>query len=119
MSPFRGCAAPGCPALVRVGTGARCPTHAADAAAQRDASDAARRADPARIYATERWRTFRRWFLARHPLCVDCGGLADTVDHLETVRARPDLAFVEDNCRPRCASCHSRRTSREHSWNRR
>ncbi len=68
------------------------------------------------FYGTKRWRRFRRWFLVRHPLCVECNGPANEVDHIESRRERPDLAFDESNLRALCKSCHSRRTARDQGW---
>jgi 5-methylcytosine-specific restriction protein A len=119
MSPFRRCAHPTCPALVPDGTGSRCPTHQAAAAAERRAADRRRNAtDPFRIYGTPEWRTFRASVLAARPWCVDCGAVATDVDHLVPVREAPARAFDASNVVPRCHPDHSRRTSREHSWNR-
>ena len=118
MSPFRRCAHPTCPVLVADGTGSRCSTHQAAANAQRRAYDRARSTDPFRIYSTPEWRAFRAGVLAAHPLCIDCGAPASDVDHLVPVRDAPGRALDPTNVIPRCHRDHSRRTSREHSWNR-
>ena len=118
MSPFRICAYPTCRALVREGTGSRCPTHQAAVDAQRRASDRARSMDSFRIYSTPEWRSFRALVLAAHPRCVDCGALATDVDHLIPVREAPDRALDPSNVVSRCHPHHSARPSREHSWNR-
>jgi 5-methylcytosine-specific restriction enzyme A len=119
MSPFRRCAHPTCAALVREGTGARCPRHEAAAIAARQAYDQRRSSNPLHaLYQTAEWRAFRLRVLAARPACVDCGAAATDVDHVIPVRERPDLAFVDSNVMPRCHQDHSRRTSREHSWNR-
>jgi 5-methylcytosine-specific restriction protein A len=118
MSPFRRCAHPTCGTIVRDGMGLRCPVHKAAAEAQRRAHDRARSTDPFRIYSTPEWRIFRALVLAAHPYCVDCGALATDVDHLIPVREAPERALDPSNVAPRCHRDHSRRTSREHSWNR-
>jgi 5-methylcytosine-specific restriction enzyme A len=118
MSPFRKCQHPSCGALVRDGTGARCPTHQAAADAQRRAYDRARAASPFRIYSTPEWRAFRAQILAERPACIDCGRRATDVDHLTPVREAPDRALDPSNVVSRCHPHHSARTSREHSWNR-
>ena len=119
MSPFRRCAHPTCRALVRDGTGSRCPRHQAAADAQRRAYDRARSTDPLRIYSTPEWRAFRARSARR--AAVVCGlrrpgggrGSSDAGARGARARARPE------NVVPRCHRDHSRRTSREHSWNRR
>lgn len=65
------------------------------------------------FYGERSWRRFRRWFLFRHPLCEMCGGAADLVDHIEPRSQRPDLSFVESNCRPLCRACHASRHARD------
>lgn len=57
------------------------------------------------------WRRLASAVLARHPLCARCAGLgrvrpADLVDHVEPVRARPDLRLDAENLQPLCAPCH-------------
>jgi 5-methylcytosine-specific restriction protein A len=120
MSPFRRCAHPTCRALVRDGTGARCPRHQAEADAARRAYDQARQTDPLHsLYSTPAWRAFRAGILSARPRCVDCGDVATDLDHLIPVRAAPGRALDPENVVPRCHRDHARRTSREHSWNRR
>lgn len=85
--------------------------------ARAEATRAARRAEYDRgrdkghgFYSTARWRRFRKWYLAGHPLCVDCSGVASEVDHVLPLRQRPDLSLDPENMRALCKSCHSRRT---------
>jgi 5-methylcytosine-specific restriction protein A len=112
MSPFRRCRVPTCTELVPLGLSPWCPPHAAAVAQRR------RQARPDPFYRTAEWRRLRTAILTARPLCVDCGARATDLDHLLTLRARPDLALSPSNVAPRCHACHSRRTSREHSWNR-
>ncbi len=101
--------------------GALCSTCAGEKAARRMAFDKARAKDPFRkIYATARWKRERFAFLAAHPACEECAAVgiaraAEVVDHVQTVRERPDLAFDARNWRALCWSCHSRKTAREDS----
>jgi 5-methylcytosine-specific restriction protein A len=60
----------------------------------------------------------QRMKLARDPLCEDCLGhdvtrAAQQVHHLVPVVERPDLAFVMDNLRSLCTTCHARREAEE------
>ena len=118
MSPLRRCAHPTCGGLVADGAGSRCPTHQAAADAQRREYDRVRSRDPLRIYSFREWRAFREAVLVARPFCVDCGAPATDVDHLIPVREAPERALDPSNVAPRCHRDHSRRTSREHSWNR-
>jgi 5-methylcytosine-specific restriction protein A len=64
-----------------------------------------------------RWQKFRQWFLAKHPLCVDClrGGRcveATEVDHIVALRRGGDKYALE-NLQPLCKPCHSRKTAQE------
>lgn len=98
------CLEPGCNERVTKG---RCEQH--NRSRQYDRERGADR----QFYSTPRWRKFRRWFLARHPWCVLHDGpapLATVVDHIIPRAERPDLAYVESNCRGLCVSCHNRRT---------
>ena len=67
------------------------------------------------FYSRARWRHLRAWYLARHPLCVQCAVLGETtlateVHHLEARRGRQDLAMAEANLMSLCKPCHSRET---------
>lgn len=77
-----------------------------------------RRPDP--FYASKPWRTLRRWFLRRNPLCVDPfrahGGQpveATVVDHIAPRTVAPEKELVMSNLRSLCASCHNRITRSE------
>lgn len=65
-----------------------------------------------------RWQKCRRAFLAAYPLCLFCyeqGRLtpANEVDHILTIKERPDLRLDWSNLRPLCKPCHSARTARD------
>jgi hypothetical protein len=82
-------------------------------------------ADKARGTAAQRgydaaWRAVRKQYLAAHPWCCEtgCNEAATDVDHIQSVRDRPDLRLHWSNLRGFCHSHHSARTSREQSWNR-
>jgi 5-methylcytosine-specific restriction endonuclease McrA len=91
------------------GDNPRCPAHAsAYRVAEREKYEDDWYRQPA-------WIRFRKWFLARHGLCIGCEAVgravaAFHVDHILNRRDYPDLALVEDNCRPLCAKCHAKRT---------
>jgi 5-methylcytosine-specific restriction protein A len=113
LGRYRTCPTPGCSTLVPTGTG-KC---------ERCRPAARRKYDQARPSATARgygaaWRQRRIWFLIDHPNCVDCDGPATVADHdpvprvelLERGDPDPD-AF--HHLKPRCESCHNRRTARQ------
>jgi 5-methylcytosine-specific restriction enzyme A len=117
--PFRRCAYPTCSALVREGTGAWCPPHAAAQAKTARRYEQQRVRDRFRqFYQTHAWQVLRKTVLAERPSCVDCGGRATDLDHLVPVREAPERALDISNVAPRCHRHHSARTSRLHSWNR-
>lgn len=60
-----------------------------------------------------RWRKARAAFLAEHPFCVDCGRLADEVDHVTPHRGDRALFWSSDNWQSLCETCHGRKTARE------
>jgi 5-methylcytosine-specific restriction endonuclease McrA len=66
----------------------------------------------------EDWRKLRNAFAAKHPVCCvpGCGKPTREVDHILSIRERPDLRLVWSNCRGFCKPCHSRRTALEQGF---
>ena len=67
------------------------------------------------IRATNRWRKLSEAKRRKNPLCEDPFGdhggrvvAAESVHHVESVEARPDLAFVWENLMSVCNVCHNR-----------
>lgn len=65
------------------------------------------------IIQSTRWRRLRNHYLQEHPLCEECGKLAQVVHHkipLDKFRNDPNmmenLAFDEDNLEALCFDCH-------------
>lgn len=105
----RPCLQPGCSALVIRGY---CQEHKPDADRQRwQGYDRCRGSSRERGY-DHNWERFRKMYLARHPVCNDCGRLATEVHHVAKVKDRPDLKLVEANCMGLCKPCHTVRTDR-------
>ena len=53
----------------------------------------------------------------RNPICCcGCGGKATEVDHIVSIKDRPDLRLVWSNLRAMTKSCHSRRTAKEQGF---
>jgi 5-methylcytosine-specific restriction protein A len=79
---------------------------------RKDRLDGSRPGAAARGY-DQAWRTLRRQFLAANPRCCVAGCLAPAteVDHIITVRRRPDLRLVWDNLRSCCKPHHSQHTA--------
>jgi len=72
------------------------------------------RGTPAERGYDKDWYRFRAGFLRDNPICCcGCGGKAEVVDHIESIRKRPDLRLVASNCRPMTKPCHDRRTARD------
>lgn len=67
------------------------------------------------ITDSKRWQGLRWQALRRDGFrCVQCGARGRLeVDHIQPVRARPDLAYALDNLQALCVSCHSRKTRLE------
>lgn len=68
-------------------------------------------------YDTTRWRTARKHYLHRHPLCVECrkeGRVteATVLDHIVRVNAGGSF-WDSDNWQPLCKSCHQRKSAKE------
>jgi len=63
-------------------------------------------------YNTTAWRKYRRAFLSTNPLCVECGRIADVVDHITSVRLGGGFWDVE-NHQAMCHQCHNSKSGRE------
>ena len=70
----------------------------------------------------KRWEKCRKIVLKRNPLCVDPYGwhaadgrviLAEQVDHIVSLRERPDLAYVIANMQGLCTQCHATKSQEE------
>ena len=65
-------------------------------------------------YNTRTWRKYREAWLRRHPLCVECGDVAQMVDHIQPVRLNPLRDFYDDtNHASMCHRCHNAKRGRE------
>lgn len=113
MRAMRVCSVVGCPELT---TGGQCTEH-------RRQADARRGSARERGYDA-RWERKRRRYLARHPICVLCGGQATVADHHP--ESRRDLVAMgvpdpdaDDRLRPLCTPCHNAETARHQpgGWN--
>lgn len=128
-APAKPCRHPGCPALIRAGSGAYCDQH------KRSSGKAVydqtrRRDDPAlalnaRIRSTAAYQRHRAVFRARNPLCCDPlgyhRGFPEPMAHMHHVipmAERPDLALDSDNCRALCVRCHAEIERRERAGER-
>ena len=84
---------------------------------RRKAIDEQRPGSAARGYDAA-WRKLRAVFLRQHPDCATprCGAMATDVDHIVSIRDRPDLRLDWGNLRSLCAPCHARRTARDQGF---
>jgi 5-methylcytosine-specific restriction endonuclease McrA len=62
------------------------------------------------------WKRCRKLFIAANPTCCVCGRPTEEVDHIKSVRDRPDLRLSWSNLRPYCTPHHSERTAREQGF---
>jgi 5-methylcytosine-specific restriction protein A len=105
VKPVRYCLAFPCPNLAAVGS-AYCSTHQ-PARAPKQVDD---------FYVTPRWRRFRDWYLANHPLCEQCeregrdGVPAVMVDHIVELRDGGEQT-AEANAMALCWKCHGIKTA--------
>ena len=85
-----------------------------------------------RLRTTGPYRSMRRAFLAKNPLCRPCGERGYTVaareiDHVVPVHVAPDLFWDQSNWQPICVECHKaksaaenrRETSEQAAWRKR
>ena len=71
------------------------------------------------LYRSKRWRELRLRFLAEHPCCASCGGIATAVDHVVPHRGDEPLFWDEGNLQALCQACHSAKTLKENGYFRR
>ena len=71
------------------------------------------RASAAKRGYDSRWQRYRKWFLGKNPLCVECGRLATVVDHIEPHKGSRDKFWDISNHQSLCESCHNRKTASE------
>lgn len=67
---------------------------------------------------TGKWRKVSKFYLAKHPLCVECEKqglvtLATDVDHIKPHKGDKTLFWDKNNWQALCHSCHSKKTVKE------
>lgn len=60
-------------------------------------------------YDDAAWKALRQQVLEESPYC-GCGEPATEVDHIISVRKRPDLRLERANLQSMCGRCHKRKT---------
>ena len=115
LKPMKPCAAPACGALVR---GVRyCPKHEHLIKVVTRQHDERRESSTQRGYSYK-WQQARKGFLAKHPLCAECGGqgriaAATDLDHIIPHKGDKDAFWTRSNWQALCHPCHSRKTATE------
>ncbi|MBI5289950.1 MAG: HNH endonuclease [Chloroflexi bacterium] len=59
------------------------------------------------------WARLRRVVLSEEPTCRNCGKPATDVDHIQTIKQRPELRLERSNLRALCRGCHMSITGRQ------
>ena len=62
------------------------------------------------FYDSTLWKKARHKKLYNDPYCNSCGKIATEVDHIISIKERPDLRLTSSNFASKCKSCHSRKT---------
>ena len=106
-----------CSCGARVASGQMCACAVKRAAERKAAHDTTRPTARARGYDGE-WEKLRGGYLARNPTCTHpgCTAKATDVDHVQSVRDRPDLRLSWSNLRAYCHAHHSSRTARDQGF---
>ncbi len=112
----RGCAHGGC-AVLTTDPSCYCPEHKKVHQRQQDSH---RGSSAQRGYGI-RWQRARRWFLAEHPVCVECytKGVVEpstTVDHRIPHRGDMKVFWDTTNWQALCKHHHDAKTARESGW---
>lgn len=71
-----------------------------------------KRAASKRVYNSTTWQRLRLMHIAGSPLCVECGGYGEQVDHIVPI-SRGGEKFDPANLQTLCASCHASKTRRD------
>jgi 5-methylcytosine-specific restriction protein A len=61
------------------------------------------------------WQKLRLMVLRREPLCRKCGKAAGDVDHILSIRRRPDLRLDPENLQALCRACHCKKTKEDNA----
>jgi 5-methylcytosine-specific restriction endonuclease McrA len=88
------------------GSDAPCEKAKAAVRARKSRADARRPSAHQRGYDQD-WQNLRDDFLNAHAHCIRCGGTADLVDHIQTIREAPNRRLDPKNLQALCTSCHS------------
>tara|TARA_Y100001937_G_C7068304_1_gene307137 strand:- start:22 stop:363 length:342 start_codon:yes stop_codon:yes gene_type:complete len=70
------------------------------------------------FYNTTKWRTLRKYYITKQPLCEVCqrfGKIIEgkVVDHIKRVKTNPELALIESNLQTLCNRCHNIKSGSE------
>ena len=65
-----------------------------------------------KFYKSKKWRELRGWQLATEPMCRECGGAAQMVDHVRRIRAGGER-LRKENLQSLCHECHNSKRGRE------
>lgn len=102
---LRVCPIPGCAELTR---DRYCQQHMRE---RQKAVDSKRPNYRERGYSNE-WDKARRHYLKENPLCVVCGGKANTVDHINPHKGDKRLFWDKSNWQSMCRKHHSQKTAK-------
>lgn len=86
--------------------------------AQKKSEETTRQRSKSKVY-DHTWRKWRKSYLARNPLCVECQRetvITEATDlhHIVDISVAPNRKFDETNIQPLCHSHHSKITAKEH-----
>jgi 5-methylcytosine-specific restriction endonuclease McrA len=65
-----------------------------------------------KFYHSTAWRQLRSMFIKRHPLCVECDGIGQVVDHIIPIKSGGD-PLEWDNLQTMCHRCHNVKSGKE------
>ena len=65
-----------------------------------------------KFYNTTRWRKLRSMFIKENPLCVECNGIGQVVDHIIPIRLGGEELSWE-NLQTMCHRCHNIKSGKE------
>ena len=65
-----------------------------------------------KFYQSSAWRKLRAMYIKRNPLCIECNGVGQVVDHIIPIKSGGE-SLAWDNLQTMCHRCHNVKSGRE------
>ena len=65
-----------------------------------------------KFYHSTAWRKLRTTFIKQHPLCVECDGVGQVIDHIVPIKQGGE-SLAWENLQTMCHRCHNIKSGKE------